>query len=129
MKYIVLLGRIFYSVLFILGSLHHFNATTVQYAVNQGVPMASFLVPFSGVIGLLGGLSILVGYKARWGAWLIVIFLVPITIMMHRFWGNLDPLIANLQEVMFMKNLALLGAALLIAYFGSGPMSLSKKSR
>ncbi len=89
--------------------------------------MASFLVPASGLIGLVGGLSILIGCKARIGAWLIVIFLVPITLTMHRFWGVADPLQASLQQAMFMKNISMLGAALIIAYFGSGPMSVDKK--
>jgi len=125
MKYIVLLGRILFSAIFILAAFGHFTADAAKFAANQGMPMASFLVPLSGVIVFLGGLSILLGYKARVGAWLLVIFLIPCTLIMHRFWGLADPMAANLQHVMFMKNLSLLGAALLITYFGSGPLSLS----
>jgi len=127
MKYIVLLGRLFFSAIFILASIGHFSAAAIAYADSQGVLFATFLVPFSGVIALIGGLSILLGYKARIGAWLIVIFLIPVTAMMHRFWGNIDPMMASLQQVMFMKNLAMLGGALLITFFGSGPLSLDKK--
>lgn len=89
--------------------------------------MAEFLVPAAGILILLGGLSILLGYRARMGAWLIVIFLVPVTLIVHRFWGMSDPVRASLQQVMFLKNLALLGGALIITYFGSGPFSLTKK--
>ena len=49
--------------------------------------MASILVPFSGVLAVLGGLSILLGYRARIGAWLIVLFLIGITPKMHNFWA------------------------------------------
>ena len=83
MKCPVLVGRVFYTALFIMASLGHFKAGTVGYAASQGVPMASVLVPISDVMALVGGLSILVGYKAKWGAWLLVAFLVPVTITMH----------------------------------------------
>jgi putative oxidoreductase len=78
----------------------------------------------SGIIALLGGLSIALGYRARLGAWLLVLFLVPVTLMLHRFWGLSDPQAAGLQLAMFMKNVSMLGAALIIARVGSGPLSL-----
>lgn len=127
MKFIVLLGRIFYSAIFVISSFTHFFPSTVNYAKLHGVPYANILVPAAGVIALLGGLSVLLGYKARLGALLLVIFLVPTTIMMHNFWGESDPIMANLQKIMFLKNLSMLGGALLIMAFGSGPLSLSKK--
>ncbi len=89
--------------------------------------MAGFLVPLSAFLALLGGISVLLGYKARLGAWLLVIFLVPVTFIMHRFWTVSDPGWGSVQQAMFMKNLALLGAALLLTHFGSGPLSLSKR--
>jgi putative oxidoreductase len=119
-----LLGRIFYSAIFILSGPNHFKAATIGYAAAQGVPLASMAVPLSGIIALVGGLSIALGYRAKLGAWLIVLFLVPVTLMLHRFWGVSDPQVAGLQLAMFMKNLSLLGAALMIARVGSGPLSL-----
>lgn len=126
MKWLVLLGRIFYSLVFIIGGAGHFSQHTVEYGAVHGVWMAPLLVPVSGILALLGGLSILLGYRAKIGAWFLVIFLVPVTLTMHRFWGIPDPLKSVLEQVMFLKNLAALGAALLIAYFGSGPLSLDK---
>ena len=127
MKYILFVGRIFYSMIFILSSIGHFSRRSINYAASQDVPMASFLVPIAGIFILLGGLSILLGYKARYGAWLIVIFLVPVTLIIHNFWGISDPMKAGLQQVMFLKNLSMLGGALIIAYFGSGPLSLDRR--
>ncbi len=126
MKYIVLLGRLFYSAIFLMSAPSHFSSQAVMYAAGQGVPLPSIAVPLSGVIALAGGLSILLGYKARYGAWLLVLFLVPVTIMMHRFWGVTDPNMATIQQIMFMKNISMLGAALMIANFGSGPLSLDR---
>lgn len=129
MNYLVLLGRILYSAIFLISVPGHFSASTIQYASAQGVPMASIAVPLSGVIALIGGLSILLGYKAKDGAWLIILFLVPVTIVMHQFWGIADPATAMVQQIHFMKNVSMLGAAFLIAYFGSGPLSLDNWSK
>ncbi len=126
MKYVVLLGRVLFSSIFILKSFHHFSPVSVDYAMSMGVPMASILVPIAGVLSLLGGLSILLGYKARMGAWLLVIFLLPITFIMHKFWEVKDGHLVMFQHFCFMKNLSMLGAVLMIAYFGTGPFSLEK---
>ena len=119
----VLVGRCFYSLIFIIASFGHFTKATVDYAANQGVPLAQLLVPLSGLMALIGGLSILLGYGARIGALLIILFLIPVTLAMHNFWTVADPMTAQLQQAMFMKNVSMLGAALLIFYFGAGPMS------
>jgi putative oxidoreductase len=126
MKYLVLLGRIFYSLIFILAAPGHFRVDHVAYAAQSGVPMPNVLVPLSGAIAFFGALSVLFGFKARWGAALLVIFLVPVTLTMHRFWGLTDPQMAMMQQINFMKNLSMLGGAILIIHFGSGPASLKE---
>jgi putative oxidoreductase len=110
-----------------MSSFGHFSPQVIGYAAQQGVPLAGLLVPLSGLIALVGGLSILFGYRARIGAWLLVLFLVPVTLMMHRFWDVADPMMAQIEQSMFMKNLSMLGGALLIAYFGAGPFSLDAR--
>ncbi len=127
MKYIVLLGRILYSTIFLMAGPNHFTAGTIGYAASKGVPMASIVVPLSGIIAFLGGLSILLGYKSKYGAWLIVIFLVPVTFMIHNYWTYTDPMQTQTQMVHFMKNISMLGAAFMIAHFGSGPLSVDKQ--
>jgi putative oxidoreductase len=94
------------------------------YAKAKGVPAPEAMVIVSGLMELAGGLLIAVGYQARLGAWLIVAFLVPVTFMIHNYWTAKDPQAKMTDMVMFNKNLALIGTALLIAYFGSGPFSL-----
>ena len=124
MKYFVPLGRICFSLIFLFSGPGHFKAGTAAYAASRGVPLPSLLVPLSGVIAILGSLSIILGYKAKWGGWLIVLFLVPVTLMMHNFWAMTDPAQAQTNYIMFMKNLSMLGGALIIAWFGAGPLSL-----
>ncbi len=126
MKFLVLIGRVFYSAIFIGSGIQHFSSGAIHYAQGYDVPFAEFLVPFSGLLAVLGGLSILLGYKARLGAWLIVVFLIPVTLTMHNFWNVQDPGLKMVQQAMFMKNLSMLGAAFLIAYWGAGPCSLCK---
>ena len=125
--FVTLAGRILFAAIFILSGFFHFSQQDIAYAVHAGVPMAGFLVPASGILALLGGLSILLGYRARIGAWLIVLFLVPVTLVMHNFWAVKDPMLAQIQMAMFMKNVAMLGGALLISQFGAGPLSLDAR--
>lgn len=129
MKYTVLIGRILFAAIFVMSGLSHLFGQGIDMAAQSGVPLASIAVPLSGLIVLLGGLSVLVGFNAKWGAWLIVLFLVPVTFFMHNFWGESDPVAAQTHMAMFMKNVSLIGAALLIAQFGSGPFSLDTLKR
>src|ERR1700720_638191 len=127
---VVVLGRFFFALIFLLAGANHFNKQTIGYAASQGVPLASVAVPLSGVLAILGGLSILLGYRAKLGAWLIVLFLIPVTAMMHKFWTVTDPMTSQIQMIMFMKNVSMLGGALLISHFGAGPFSLdARRSR
>ena len=120
---IVFLGRFLFALIFLMSGFTHFSKQTIGFAASQGVPLASILAPASGLLAFFGGQSILLGYRAKLGAWLIVIFLIGVT-PMHKFWGIADPMMQQMQMVMFMKNLTMLGAALLITQFGSGPWSL-----
>lgn len=127
MDYVVLLGRVLYSAIFLMASFGHFSPQAIAYAGAEGAPLASVTVPATGVLALAGGLSVLVGYRARIGAWLLVAFLAPVTVLMHDFWAVADAMAAQMQQAMFMKNLSMLGGALLIASFGAGRLSVDGK--
>ena len=124
MKYAVLAGRQLFSLIFIISSARHFSSQTIASAAAHGVPLPDLLVPVSGIIALLGGLSILFGCQTRIGAWLLVIFLVPVTVVMHNFWSVSDPMALQVEKAMFMKNITMLGGALAFSYFGAGPLSV-----
>lgn len=126
---IVLLGRLFFVLVFVMSGPRHFLSQTIGYAASQGVPLASITVPISGVLALAGGLSVLLGYRAKLGAWLIVLFLVGVTPMMHKFRAVTDPMMQQMQMIMFMKNVSMLGGALLISQLGSGPWSLDARGK
>jgi len=127
---VVVLGRLLFALIFLVAGANHFNKQAIGYAASQGVPLASIAVPLSGVLAIGGGLSILLGYRAKLGAWLIVLFLIPVTLMMHKFWTVTDPMMTQIQMILFMKNVSMLGGALLISHFGAGPFSLdARRSR
>jgi len=128
MNYLVLIGRILYASIFVMAGPGHFTANTIAYAAGKGVPLASIAVPLSGIIAMAGGLSIAAGYRAKWGGWLIALFLVPVTAMIHNFWAMTDPNMAQVNQIMFMKNVSMLGAAFLITHFGAGPLSMDSRN-
>jgi putative oxidoreductase len=124
---IVLLGRFLFVLIFLMSGPNHFATQTIAYAASQGVPLASIAVPLSGLIALAGGLSILLGYRAKFGAWLLVLFLAAVTPMLHNFWAVTDPMMHQMQLIMFMKNVSMLGGALVVTQVGVGPWSLDAR--
>lgn len=126
---VALTGRILFSAIFIVSGITHLVRydDMVEYATANGVAGAWLLVPLTGMMILLGGVSVLLGYASRMGAWLLFLFLVPTAVLMHRFWGLNDPAMASTQMAHFMKNIALAGAALLLTRFGSGPWSVDRE--
>jgi putative oxidoreductase len=126
---VTLLGRFLFALIFVMGGANLFSSQSVAYAASQGVPLASIAVPVAGVLAIAGGLSILLGYRAKIGAWLLVLFLACVTPTMHKFWGVTDPMMHQMQFIMFLKNLSMLGGALFISQFGAGAWSLDARRK
>jgi putative oxidoreductase len=117
---IVLIGRILFAALFVSSGVAHVlqREAMAGYATARRVPSALPAVLVSGVMILLGGLGVLLGIWADLGALLIAAFLIPTAVLMHRFWGETDPATRQLEQIQFMKDIALAGAALaLFAFF------------
>jgi putative oxidoreductase len=120
MDVVFLVGRILFGLLFVMsGFMAHLGEGGKQgreYARSLGAPSPDVLVPLSGVAIIAGGTMIALGLWADLGAILVVGFLAGITPIMHAFWKIDDPQMQQIQSAMFFKNLALLGAALIIFY-------------
>ena len=114
--YLFLLGRILYGGFFVLGGLNHFQHLNMMagFTASKGVPAAKPLVMLSGLLILAGGLLVIVGWHARTGLACIVLFLLPVTFLMHNYWVETDMMQRINQRVNFQKNVALLGAALMM---------------
>ena len=118
---VLLIGRVVFSFFFIYSGFNHLTklSTYSQYAGASGVPAPTLLTAVSGLMLLAGGVSILLGVKARWGSLLIAAFLIPAAFTVHKFWGISDPMMAANQAANFWKNIALAGAALMIFGFAT----------
>jgi len=122
-----LVGRVLLALIFIIagfGKITGFEGT-VGYMQAYNVPMTQVLAVLAIIVELGGGLMIAVGWKARWGAAAIFIFVLIASFIFHAFWAvPADQ--AQLQNIMFMKNLAIMGGMLYIIVYGSGPLSADK---
>ena len=125
-QYGPLLGRILLSVIFIVSGVEKITGFegTAGYMASKGLPMVNVLLVLTIIIELGGGVMILVGWKARWGATAIFLFLIPVTLIFHPFW-NFEGQEMTQNFINFFKNLAIMGGMLYIMTFGSGPLSLS----
>ena len=116
MNILFLIGRVLFGGLFFMSGINHFQhlGNMSAYAKSKNVPMPKLAVVVSGLLALLGGLWIMLGVYARVGLYELIVFLVPVTLMMHNFWSERDAQQKMNQRVMFMKNMALLGATLMM---------------
>ena len=116
-----LTGRVLFTGLFWLSGVTHF--TNIPYYVGlmpEGFPFAVFWVLITGVIELAGAGMILFNWRPKLGAWLLVIFLIPVTVVVHGYemiYAEGEAMRA-IQQASFIKGFALMGAALLITQLG-----------
>lgn len=115
MEIAFLAGRVLYGGFLAMMALNHFTKRTAlaQYAAMKGVPAPGALVPLSGLVLLLGALGILLGIYIEYAIGLIALFFVPVTFQMHNFWADVDPMQKMNNMTHFLKNVELLGAALM----------------
>ncbi|CUS80663.1 Uncharacterized membrane protein YphA, DoxX/SURF4 family [Candidatus Kryptonium thompsonii] len=118
MEIIWLVGRILFSALFIMSGFGHFRnrKEMIQYAQMMKAPAPELFVPLTGIMIILGGLSVLFNFYLTVGAILLFLFLVPVAFIMHKFWGVQDPGLSANQMAHFFKNLSLAGASLILIY-------------
>src|SRR5579871_5652043 len=128
---VTVVGRILLSAIFLMAAVGHdipnFNETT-QMMDKAGVPYPPVLLAGAIVFLIAGSLSVILGYKANYGAALLLVFLILATYYFHAFWKETGQA-QQQQMINFMKNLALMGAMLFIMANGSGPWSLDHRAR
>lgn len=112
-----LIGRVILGLYWLNTAYGHIfkSAGMVGYAQSKGVKSAGtakFAVVGTGILALLGGPSVLVGYRPELGIACLVIFLIGVSWKMHPYWKEADPMAKMGDRVNFWKNMALLGALL-----------------
>ena len=120
-------GRILLAIIFLVSGIGKIGgfAGTAGYMLSKGLPMTEVVLAITIVIEIGGALMLILGWKAKLGAAVLFLWMIPVTIMFHNFWA-LPPADQQIQMIMFMKNLGLMGGMLYIMAYGSGPMSLKK---
>jgi putative oxidoreductase len=128
---LAVLGRVMLCTIFVMSTvgnkIPNFNAVA-DLMGTKGIPAPKVMLVGAIVFLIAGSLSIILGYKARIGATLLLIFLVLATYYFHDFWHVTDEKVKQEQMIQFMKNLGMMGAMVLIIANGTGPMSLDARS-
>lgn len=117
MKAAFLIGRILFGGFFLQSGINHLknHDSLAPYAGSKGIPMPNEAVIASGILLTLGGASIILGFKPKAGALSLIGFLAVASGTMHDFWNSQDPADKQNNMIHFIKNMALLGAALALS--------------
>jgi putative oxidoreductase len=129
LPWVPLLGRVLLSFIFlwsIVGDLGNWSGRTA-YMASSGIPLPAMFLAGAVVFKLAGGIFLILGYRARLGALLLLIFLIPTTLIFHAFW-NVPQAQYVSQLINFQKNLGLMGGLLMVIAMGPGRWSLSGRS-
>jgi uncharacterized membrane protein YphA (DoxX/SURF4 family) len=132
MDWLYLIGRVLFGLVFFGSGVGHFMQLQgmAQYADSKKVPAAKATVVVTGLMLVAGGLSVILGLYMEIGTWLLIFFLLAAAFTMHDFWAVADPTQRMVEQAMFMKNLSMAGAALILYWlvqtYGYGPFSLGQ---
>lgn len=123
-------ARVMMSLIFLMSAvgnkIPNFDGVS-QYMAGEGVPAPKLLLAGAIAFLLVGSISLILGYQARIGAALLLVFLVAATYYFHDFWTFDDAAARQQQTIQFMKNLGLMGAMLFVIANGAGPWSLDRR--
>jgi putative oxidoreductase len=120
-----LAGRLLISAIFIFSGLNKLgaHAAMVGFSASKGLPAADLAIWLAAAVEILGGLSILLGFQTRIGAWVLFLFLIPTSVVFHNFWA-LQGMEKMDNQAHFFKNVAIMGGLLFVATFGAGAYSI-----
>ncbi|MEO6408674.1 MAG: DoxX family protein [Burkholderiaceae bacterium] len=122
---LALIGRFLLALMFVLAGLSKITgfAGTVGYMSAKGIPAAEVLAVLTILLELGGGLALMAGFHARWAALGLALFTLLASVIFHNFWAVPEAQ-KMVQQLMFMKNLSVVGGLLMVAALGAGPASL-----
>lgn len=121
MKYLPLAARICLSLIFLSAAYNHIvGFSGFMGFIGTRLPLAGLLAAGTILLQVLGALSLILGYKTRLGAVLLIVFLIPASLIFHNFLAD------GAQLNPFLKNVGLIGGLLMVIYAGSGPLSLEQ---
>ncbi len=124
-SFFILLGRLCLGVIFILAGYDKFvhPTETAAYMASKGMTMVPFFLYAAACVELIGGLSLVLGYKTHWGATLLTLFLIAVTVIFYDFW-NADAASKLVQTQNFIKSVGIIGGLLYAVGCGAGSFSV-----
>ncbi|NOY06723.1 MAG: DoxX family protein [Chlorobi bacterium] len=124
-RFIPLVGRVLLALIFLTSGVIKLGYwdQTAGYMASKGFPLIPFFLAAAAFIEITGALSLILGYRARLGAVLLIVFLIPTTLIFHDFWTQ-QGMAQQISLLTFLKNFAVMGGLLLVTVYGSGPLSL-----
>ena len=125
---VVVIARVLLAAMFILAGFSKFGNLqgTAGYIASGGLPLASVLAFLVASLEVVGGLALAIGFQARIAAAALAGFTLLATFLFHNFWA-MPAEQAFVQQLMFMKNLAVVGGLLMVFSFGAGPASVDSR--
>ena len=118
---VFIVGRLIFGGYWVFNGLNHFvnMSMMAEFARQRGVPFpAELSVAVTGLMMLLGGLTIILGVYTYIGMALIIVFLLSAMIFIHKFWEMSDPMARMMEMILFMRNAAFIGALLMLYTLG-----------
>ncbi len=124
----LLAARVLLALMFVLAGLNKFAGLegTAAYIASGGLPLPGLLAFATAALEVAAGLALAAGWRARWAAGALAAFTVMASLLFHAFWAA-PAEAAYVQQLMFMKNLAITGGLLAFVGFGAGPLSLDAR--
>jgi putative oxidoreductase len=124
----VVIARVLLALMFVLAGFGKLTGLegTAGYIASKGLPMPMVLAVAVGLLELVAGVLLIVGWQARWAALALAVFTVVASVIFHNFWA-MPAEQQMMQQLMFMKNLAVTGGLLLVFAFGAGALSLDAR--
>lgn len=111
-----LIGRLILGGYFAFNGIMHFVQfkKMAQYAASKNIPLPRIAIFFASLLILFGGLGIIFGVYVTFAIYLLIIFMIPVTLAVHAFWKISDSYERTVARVQFLKNVALLGAIVML---------------
>jgi putative oxidoreductase len=125
---LVVVARLLLALMFIVSGFGKLSnlAGTAGYIAGAGLPAASLLAVGAGLLELVAGIALVIGYRARWAALALGVFTLLASVLFHAYWAA-PAAQAYVQQLMFMKNLAVAGGMFFVAALGAGPLSIDAR--
>ena len=125
---VVVLARLLLALIFVTAGFSKFGdlGGTAGYIASKGLPLPQVLAFMTAALEVIGGIALVIGFQARWAALALALFTLLATVLFHNFWA-MPAAQQFVEQLMFMKNLSIVGGLLMVVSLGAGPASVDAR--